>query len=54
MTYERSPLPYRPVEERVHDWGEVHAVVSEAGGLLGGARGLLGGVLSRELLGTAR
>ncbi|KAI7845826.1 hypothetical protein COHA_000736 [Chlorella ohadii] len=27
VTYERSPLPYRPVEERIHDWGEVHAVM---------------------------
>jgi glutamate synthase (NADPH/NADH) len=25
VSYERSPLPYRPVEERLADWGEVHA-----------------------------
>ncbi|KAL4421584.1 hypothetical protein ABPG75_010875, partial [Micractinium tetrahymenae] len=25
ITYERSPLPYRSVEERVADWKEVHA-----------------------------
>ncbi len=24
-THTRSPLPYRPVEERVGDWKEVHA-----------------------------
>lgn len=32
VTYERLPLPYRPVEERIHDWGEVHAVVSGGAG----------------------
>jgi hypothetical protein len=31
ISYERSPLPYRPLEERVADWGEVHAHVSRAG-----------------------
>lgn len=25
VTYERLPLPYRPVEERVKDWSEVHS-----------------------------
>ncbi|KAL4855140.1 Glutamate synthase [NADH] [Chlorella vulgaris] len=25
ITYEREPLPYRPVEERLTDWKEVHA-----------------------------
>lgn len=28
MTYERKPLPYRPVEERMKDWKEVHAKVA--------------------------
>jgi glutamate synthase (NADPH/NADH) len=28
ITYEREPLPYRPVEERLTDWKEVHAHVS--------------------------
>lgn len=29
VTYERSPMPYRPVEERMKDWGEVHAHLPE-------------------------
>ena len=29
ISYERSPLPYRPVEERMADWNEVHAVLPE-------------------------
>jgi hypothetical protein len=28
MTYERKPMPYRPTEERVTDWKEVHAKIS--------------------------
>ncbi len=27
MTYNRQPLPYRPVVERLEDWKEVHAAV---------------------------
>ena len=27
ITYERLPLPYRPVDERLQDWSEVHAQV---------------------------
>ena len=29
VSYERSPMPYRPVEERMQDWGEVHAKLPE-------------------------
>ncbi|KAL4529823.1 hypothetical protein Ndes2526A_g04578 [Nannochloris sp. 'desiccata'] len=30
VSYERSPMPYRPVEERMEDWGEVHAHLPKA------------------------
>ena len=29
VSYERKPLPYRPEFERVKDWKEVHALVSD-------------------------